>query len=635
MTKVRIFLLSMGIAVYSFMLLSPTLERMALQGFYLVIPIFVALVLFPGKSSPWDAPEQTPASSESKSTFGCHHWHVVALFLSLQLISLAVIRLDEDRSTAYYILIFASLLLVCWQAVRVTRTSQRMSFPVLVEIGLLLSNVISSKAFCYYYYFGGGDSIVHSHFVNLILATGRLQPEMGTYEFFPLTHIIAAIVKEISGIGLTLDSLYWPFVTIAFASPFAVYKIAQRMGFEHPIPLYSALIVPFGSLTIRFYADALPQGLEFFFAFMLVMCALVPSRPLVLGIPILLLISSATLTHQVTVPFAVAGVVMAGFFAARLNIRRSRDLSKQTGALFAMIYISYFALISFAFYQVIVQGFAVAPGDQSILSVINSQGPPTLSHLLVSAIRNSGLSLMIFFMAIATGLILVRGGKSSRARIGLLALLAVASVIYFPTPLSLSPTVRGSFALWRIAQFAEPLILVGVVVGVSRFAKEKSMRRMGVAAIMAIIVFTAIGSSVNDKDHPWIGGRSQELKTYFIESDMLAMDFARMKANGLTVYSDLPVLTYLQYEGVGASTLSAFGYNISVTQGSFVLFRFAEFESPGCSVIDGIYKGPFAGPITVRVADVTPLYTGSGIVFDDGRNVCAITMSTVVLSVSR
>ena len=509
-------------------------------------------------------------------------------------------------------------------------------FVVLVEIGLLLSNVVSSKVFCYNYYFGGGDSIVHSYFVDLISATGRLQPEMGSYEFFPLMHIISTIVKEISGIGLTLDSLSWPFVTVAFASPFAVYKIAQRMGFEQQITLYSALIVPFGSLTIRFYADALPQGLLFFLALMLVMCALAPSRPLVLGIPILLFISSATLTHQVTIPYAIAGVVMAGFFAARLNSSRSRDLSKRTGVLFTMIYISYFALVSFAFYQVLVQGLAFISEGSSTIDIINSRGPLTSSYLLISAIRNSGISLMIFAMAIAVGLILVKlEGKPSRMRIGLLAFLGAASIIYFPNPLSLSPTVNGNFALWRIAQFAEPVVLVATAVGISRLAKEKS-RRMGVAAIMVIIVFTAIGSNANDMDHPWIGGDSHRPKTYFMESDIQAMDFARMKANGLTVYSDVSVSAYLTYEGVDVSNLIVFGHNISVTQrDSLVLFRFAEFESSGCSVIDGALHSQFTNPTGATVTDATSLYADSQIVFDDGRNLYAITTSTVVLPVSR
>jgi uncharacterized membrane protein len=328
---------------------------------------------------------------------------------------------------------------------------------------------------------------------------------------------------------------------------------------------------------------------------------------------------------------------MAGFFAARLNSRRSRDLSKQTGVLFTIFYVSYFALVSFAFYQVAVRGLAFTLEGPSVLDRINSQGPLTLSYLLISAIRNSGISLVIFFMAIGVGLILVKPGtKPSGMRIGLLAFLGAASIIYFPNPLSLSPAANGNFALWRIAQFTEPVVLVATAVGISRFAKEKSRRRMGVAAIMVIIVFTAIGSSVNDMDHPWVGGNSLRSKTYFMESDMRAMDFARMMANGLTVCSDSPVSTYLAYEGVEVSTLTAFEYNISVTQrGSFVLFRFAEFESPGCSVIDGDYHGKFTNPIAVRVADATSLYTESQIVFDDGRNLCAITMSTIVLPVSR
>jgi hypothetical protein len=244
---------------------------------------------------------------------------------------------------------------------------------------------------------------------------------------------------------------------------------------------------------------------------------------------------------------------------------------------------------------------------------------------------------MIFFMAMAIGPILVKlGRKSSRMRIGLLAFLAVASLIYFPGPLSLSRTASENFALWRIAHFAEPVVLVATAVGISRFAKEKSRRRMGVAAIMVIIVFTAIGSNVNDADHPWIGGNSLRPRTYFTESDMQAMDFARMKANGLTICSDSPVSTYLAYEGLDVSTLTAFEYNISVAQrGSFVLFRSAEFESSGCSVIDGDYHGAFTNPIAARVVDATSLYTESQIVFDDGRNVCAITMNTIVLPVSR
>jgi len=318
-----------------------------------------------------------------------------------------------------------------------------------------------------------------------------------------------------------------------------------------------------------------------------------------------------------------------------LNSRRSGDFSKQTGVLFTLIYLSYFALASFLFYQVTLAKLTFTSEGPSILDTSNSLGLLTSSYLLISAIRNSGISLMVLFMAMAIGPILVKlGRKPSRMRIGLLAFLAVASLIYFPGPLSLSRTASENFALWRVAHFAEPVVLVATAVGISRFAKEKS-RRMGVAAIMVIIVFTAIGSRWNDMDHPWIGGDSHRLKTYFTESDVRAMDFARMKANGLTVYSDVPVSTYLACEGVDVSYMAAFGNNITFTEDSFVLFRFAEFESPGGSVMEGDYHNPFTNPIAVRVADATSLYTESQIVFDDGRNLCAITTSTIVLTVSR
>jgi hypothetical protein len=158
---------------------------------------------------------------------------------------------------------------------------------------------------------------------------------------------------------------------------------------------------------------------------------------------------------------------------------------------------------------------------------------------------------------------------------------------------------------------------------------------IGIAVIMVIIVFTAIASGKNDMDNPWIGGDSYQTKTYFLESDMRVMDFARLNANGLTVYSDFPVTIYLFYEGVDVSSLTAKN-KTSVIQGDrFVLFRFAEFESPGCQVTVGDYQEGFSDPYQVRVADTTSLYTESQIIFNDGRNLCAITMNPIVLSVSR
>lgn len=628
MKPARLVVVAVGMGIYCLLFLVDSLRASAIRSFYIAIPIFAAILLAPsGKMLPkgFERGPRTLPASKSNLLFVL----LLVIFMFLQALMILLLRTDGTRGERYYIVLFASLLALASQLFIMDDLRASLRIAVLTEMGVSLCSIVLSKTIAYGHYFGVMDSIFGSHYVDLVVSSGRIQPQMGNYFLFPVEFVEASTVRFCVGDVSSLASLSILFGVAAFASPYLVSIVLKNLGLQRRTFLIGSFIISHGALTIFFFSELMPQGLLFYFSLPIFVCVMRRNRVKEFTICFLLFAVLTTLTHPM-VPIVVLATAVALMMWDTSRLKTAAKPSPlQLIMVYATLTASYLAIVSMRFYKSL--AFRPLPGENvSVVGAASSIEIPDVSSLLVSAFRNAGISFEIFFLIfLAAGILQGSLLRKQANRLLILSILGGATILYFPSPISLLVILNSYFVLWRVALFMEPLVLLGVSLGLSQHSiGKRNVKSVVIVFVLALIVFSSTTSSRNDSDDPWIGPKEFKPLTYFTDSDLALMGYIKLVDANESILSDAPFSFALLTEGInGQSFLVENNDTLRIDWYRIVIVRNDQVSDRGVIASLPNSQGSSSAATPVVILGFNLVRDGSQVVVDNGQSYCAIALN--------
>lgn len=628
MSNIRLWFMTLGVGAYVLVISSGVLGNVPLLGFYVVVPIFIALFL----SHIWSRNAHWPSHVKDlhiglivRSRF---FWCLSAFVILAQCVCISFSLLDSTRGSHFYVVYFLSLLGITAQLLLIGVNQKSRLVMILIEIGISSALIVATKVVTYAYYYGGMDAIIHSSLSSVLAQSGHLSPDMGVYYFYPITYIMTAVLLQLVSVSDSLTTLHVIFVLASFFIPFVVFKIGQVFMKSISGQLLMAMLVSHGSLAVYFMSDAMPQGLIYFYAILLSYCFMRPFRHSTISPVVLLLSICLILTHQVMILLVIVGLAALYFVFLRTSVNKAAARSAKNAILvLAFLYLLYSAMVAIGVYYDVIWHRPPPTMGVSILESVQGVHRSSLATLGISAARNLWISAMVFLVVLYIDDRLSSSQKKPRkSGWGLPVLVLLASVVYFPTPLSYTTLLTQVYPLWRIALFVEPLLLAVVAARIVAFPLHRIRSWTVVVVIVALMVFTSVAADRNDSDSPWIGNDEHFPKTYFSETDLSILDLVLSNARNTSLSTDFPAGVYTGRHGLNVGILMLED-NGTVVFPSYMTFlvMLDDFNDRGGTIATySVQGGPSYAKI-VRLMGLEQMIKESSILVDNGADTIVLT----------
>jgi len=544
---------------------------------------------------------------------------------------------DIARESRFYLVYFLSLLGIAMQLLLIGVSRKTRQVAVLIEIGISSALVVASKVFTYAYYYGGMDAITHSSLSSALAQSGHLSPEMGVYYFYPIEYIMTAVLSQLVSVSDSLTSLHIAFVLASFFIPFVVFKTGQMFVRSIFGQLLLAMLISHGSLAVYFMSDALPEGLTYFFAILLSYCFIRSIKHSAISPVVIVLSICLVLTHQVTIPLVIVGLVALYYIFLRTSVNKAAAKRGKAAILvLVFLYLSYSAIAAIGFYSGIILDRPPPATGTSILESLQDVHRASPATLGVSAARNLWMSAIVFFVVLYIDDRLSNSQKKPMKSMWRLpALVLLASAVYLPTPLVFTTILTQLYPLWRIAVFVEPLLLTVVAVRVVALPLRRMRAWAVVVVVVALMVFTSVAYDRNDSDSPWIGSSEHSAKTYFSETDLSILHLLLTNARNASLSTDFPAEVYLYWHGlnVGKLMLENNGTVFFSSDMTFLVMSH-DFNERGGTIGTYSVQGGTSYATVVRLMGLELLISESSKLVDNGADAIVLTYDSFWLTAS-
>jgi hypothetical protein len=227
------------------------------------------------------------------------------LFFGLLTLSL-ILWSRSAHSNAFILLIIASIMSGILAVEIVYNNNEVYSAFILVKL-LFLGIFIRAYPYFLYPSQAGVDSLYHVNFIEQLLMQGHI-PVNTSYESYPIMHILAASISQITGFD-GKNSFF--FISIVAVLSFTFIFLIGKKLFNEKIGLLSVLILVVSSsqITLGWWITAMTMGLGFLpIFFFLLWSSNETGKKIIYKIFIFLIMIIVILTHPI--PSTTIGVVI-------------------------------------------------------------------------------------------------------------------------------------------------------------------------------------------------------------------------------------------------------------------------------------------------------------------------------------
>lgn len=493
-------------------------------------------------------------------------------FITLNIFSIVVLwSAIYQRPLLYFLLVSSAAALI---GIQIFVDEQKFKHTILVQIILLSLNLRLSTVFQYPFSFGVLDYISHTANVGLIMDQGRLPETLDKYLNFPIYHILFSMYGLVNGI----PSYVTGYIVNAIASiipTISLYILINRLTHRSVLGLLTSLFFAVTRNNVWASTIATPQYLSFSLSTpILSFAAFSPSfrmRALML-----LLLSVLTITHPGYIVMFLLTIALF-FVGSNLLQRSPSSLSTSFILLAVTMNVGYWMYIARNIFELYV-----------LLLKFDKYQPPGLSINIPHApettiLDQMDLTLLLFLFTL--GILLFLSSNRDGSKLAPYALNGlILSIFIFPNPFHFTQlyyNIEG-FRWGLIAEFfAVIVITIGFWWLISK-VRGKIIALL-LISILAAVTFFGTTNSFSALDGPLFNITPG---SYFISSELSALDYAYRFSGNQTLVFDSQMLTYMRWFHPEVKTRLLRINDFSISGNDFLFVRTYNWLNRGILIIE-------------------------------------------------
>jgi hypothetical protein len=423
---------------------------------------------------------------------------------------------------------------------------------VLFEIMLTLAITIYSYTLRPALYFGTTDILPHSYMTTVTYLSGHVIPaELGTYNYFPLYHISAAISSHILGLGV--ETALFITTGLIFASTVLfLYYFVESIFRNQQISLLAVLMYAMNA-SVVYYGTYMVTRTMAYVGFIVLLYLLysvaspkpnreyLVTRPVAGRIAVGVMVIFILLTHQVSTPMII--VLIGLLLALELIIHDRRHMTPVFLMVPVSLLASYWLYVAYPFIRDLFPRAEPTLYQNVVFTEVVYLGWDFLASQIDS------LFIVFFALAGATYLIWKQQPKYSII-FGILGLTAV--ILNVPNVLTVVFQLATVLRIDRFSILFLPFLATAMGVGVylvTRYlvAVKVSPRWIGAVLItlIAIYGFGSLGFAEDEPDYTHYSFNQNEMTGYNYVLEQVP--------SGSTLYSDYYTSRFFARKQIAAS----------------------------------------------------------------------------------
>ena len=453
------------------------------------------------------------------------------LFFILMTISILSCHMTEHRDYGYLIIL---LLMICVLVLEIFQKNIRPSL-ILAEIFLFGLSIAYSVTLNYPLYFGGADLLDLAD-LSLVTASTGIVPTAEyclAYATFPLSFIYNSVIYFLSSLSYyNIYHIIGPLLFILFTS--VIYLLARELFNNTRIALLISLFYLILPDSIYYSIYLAPRVLVYFAFLLLIYLILLRYKlkkdnrnytHIILALEIIIFVY-IILVHQVSI-YQILFVCLIAIIITYIWYHKWYCIPELI--LCCIVTAAYWIYTSLSFLSVVIVTRLDFFEDRVASYVSPSVGvkETTYSYL----IANIHLGLILFFVLVGIIYMISQTDNKKNSYIksivvvGILGL--IFTIIYFPSPLTLSYAFSNLFRMDRLQLILTPLYAILTVIGIvffQNYIKDSNAKKI-ISISIFILCFVIVGVATIGSYADFSIGDNQNERRYFIDDELASFSY--------------------------------------------------------------------------------------------------------------
>lgn len=420
------------------------------------------------------------------------------------------------------------------------------------------------------------DAFYHMNTIEMIVSSGHIIPEIGTYQYFPLFHIFNSI-----GVLFTdfdFKSSYFLFSgSMFFCSILLVYLIAYESTKNSSLSLTTSLVYAFSRPVIDSGMYVITRTMAFTISLLILYLLISEKQDVRTKAISIFLIVPLILTHQTTLVMFTGILLLLIIIQKLLNYHQI--ISLHYLILFLAVYLFYWIFEAGPFFTGVITKLDSAHGMVTVNSEVDTIS--SVSYLL----NNPDYFLIVFLTVLGVITLLNRYNKINKNCHVLAIMSFLTFSLYVPGISNLFTSLLGNRLPVLVAPFISFTVSFGLLALIKQYDKKYFYQRSSLTVVLFLLFsFVLLSTSLSERSTNYnalLDASSEKNRDYFKESELSSFKYVGEHKTDLSiVYSDYIAYRYLAGYMNVQSSCSVDYFNKSCSEPkSYFVFRKEEYES--------------------------------------------------------
>jgi uncharacterized membrane protein len=501
--------------------------------------------------------------------------NLTLFYILLYLISLYILIASLTRTFSYFLIISLMASIIFLGSVSLNSKQETRKNIILIEIILLFANLTQGhtlKAPMITF----TDAFYHMNIIEKIVNSGHVTSEIGTYQYFPLFHILNCIGLLLTNLSIKFsyfilnDSLF-------LVSILLVYLIAHNSTKNSSLSLVTVLVYTFSRPVIDSGMYVVTRTMAYILCLLILYLLLLNKKDIRVRTLSIFLIIPLILTHQTTL------VIFTGILLLIIIIQKVLNYSTLINLnyliLFLAAYLSYWIYQAGPFFTDVIAKLDSAHGMVTVNQEVEAIS--SVSYLL----NNLDYFLIVFLTILGVVTLLNRYRKLNNIYHVFAIVSFLTFSLYVPGISNLFTPILGNRFPILVAPFISIAVSVGAVALVKQYDKKYIYQKSSLTLVMFLLFsFFLLSSSLSERSTNYnmlLDPLSEKNRDYFVDSELSSFKYVNQYKNDSSlVYSDFIAYRYLAGYMNLQSSCSVEFFNKSLSKpNSYFVFRKEDYKS--------------------------------------------------------